>query len=44
MLQSTDKGARRLQKNSTNFFQENIKMSVDQTKRLNQVTQEIGMI
>lgn len=35
MLQSTDKGAQRAHKNSQNFFNERIKMSNDQSNRLN---------
>lgn len=44
MLQSTDKGAQRAHKNSHNFFNERIKMSNDQSNRLNQVTLEIGQL
>ena len=44
LLQTSDKGASRIQKNSSNFFNENIRMSTDQTNKLNQVTMEIGRL
>ena len=37
MLQTTDKGAMRLSKNSKNFFNENIKMSLEASKRLDDI-------
>ena len=44
MLQSTDKGVNRLRQNQRLYFNENIKMDKNMTKKLDEVNAEIRML
>ena len=44
LLQSTGKGASRLDNKAKNFFNEHIKMSVEQSKKLRLASSELGDI